>query len=39
MLFRNNESEEEAALRVAQIYQRVERNLYAFTLAMMIAIV
>lgn len=39
MLFRNNESEEEAALRVAQIYQRVERNLYAFALAMMIAIV
>jgi signal transduction histidine kinase len=38
MLFRNNESEEEAALRVAQIYQRVERNLYAFALAMMIAI-
>ena len=39
MLFRNNESEEEAAARVAEIYQRVERNLYAFALAMMVAIV
>lgn len=38
-LFRNNESEEEAAARVAQIYQHVERNLYGFTAAMMIAIV
>jgi signal transduction histidine kinase len=39
MLFRNNESEEEAAARVAEIYQRVERNVYAFAIAMMIAIV
>lgn len=39
MLFRNNESEEEAASRVAAIYQHVERNIYAFALAMMVAIV
>jgi signal transduction histidine kinase len=39
MLFRNNEAEEEAAVRVAEIYRRVERNLYAFALSMMIAII
>jgi signal transduction histidine kinase len=38
-LFRNNEAEQEAAARVAEIYRKVERDIYAFLLAMMIAIV
>lgn len=38
-LFRNNESEEEAAAHVTEIYRRVERDIYLFLSAMMIAII
>jgi signal transduction histidine kinase len=38
-LFRNNEFEEEAAAHVTEIYSRVERDIYLFLLAMMVAIV
>jgi len=38
LLERNNESEERADVKVASIYDRVERNVYAFLAATMIAI-
>jgi signal transduction histidine kinase len=39
LLIRNNAAEEEAAARVAQIYSRVQRDIYAFLAAMLAAIV
>jgi signal transduction histidine kinase len=38
LLFRNNEAEEQAAARVAGIYNGVGRNIYAFLAAMLVAI-
>lgn len=38
LLYRNNEAEERAAARVASIYSRVERNIYAFLAAVLVAI-
>ena len=35
----NNESEEQAAQRISQIYDRVQRQVYIFLTAMLIAIV
>lgn len=39
LLFRNNEAEEQAAVRVATIYSRVGRNIYTFLVAMLAAII
>jgi signal transduction histidine kinase len=39
LLVENNEGEEQAATRIAQIYQGVQRQLYIFLAAMLIAIV
>jgi signal transduction histidine kinase len=38
LLVQNNESEEQAALRIAQIYDRVQRQVYLFLTATLIAI-
>src|ERR1700678_2418151 len=38
LLVQNNESEEQAALRIGQIYDRVQRQVYLFLTATMIAI-
>jgi signal transduction histidine kinase len=38
LLIRNNEAEEEAAINVAAIYNRVHRDIYAFLIAMMLGI-
>jgi signal transduction histidine kinase len=38
LLVQNNESEEQAALRIAQIYDRVQRQVYLFLAATLIAI-
>jgi signal transduction histidine kinase len=38
LLVQNNESEEQAALRVAQIYDRVQRQVYLFLLLTLVAI-
>ena len=39
LLFKNNEAEEQAAARVAVIYNRVGRNIYAFLAAMLVGII
>ena len=39
LLVQNNESEEQAAQRVSQIYDRVQRQVYIFLTAVLIAIV
>ena len=39
LLVQNNESEEQAALQVSQIYDRVQRQVYIFLTAVLIAIV
>jgi signal transduction histidine kinase len=38
LLVQNNESEEQAALRIAQIYDRVQRQVYLFLTATLVAI-
>jgi signal transduction histidine kinase len=38
LLVQNNESEEQAALRIGQIYDRVQRQVYIFLLAILLAI-
>lgn len=38
LLFQNNAAEEEAAARVAEIYNRVQRDIYAFLIAMLAGI-
>jgi signal transduction histidine kinase len=38
LLVQNNESEEQAALRIAQIYDRVQRQVYLFLTAILVAI-
>lgn len=38
LLVQNNEAEEQAAARVSEIYRRVERNIYLFLAAVLVAI-
>src|SRR5207248_7707555 len=38
LLVQNNESEEQAALRIAEIYDRVQRQVYVFLIAILTAI-
>ena len=39
LLYKNNEAEEQAAARMAVIYNRVGRNIYAFLAAMLVGII